>query len=340
MKSYSIIQRKKYRGDMTWYGRIYDDGIVRYQSLRTKSKMVAKQWLELMNSSRFLPENYFKSTEKKNKTVIESTNKFLNSVSSRAGDATWKAYTTRINIFKQFCSEQKIQSLREFDKESALAFDIFLAHKYQTKTHREILRCIQQFANFCCDVFDMGDWRPFTVVKKPKLVKRAKSFWKPEEISLILKNAPDKHYRLMWALMAYAGLRFSEAISVNALSIADKQIRIVGKGDKEAFQPISEKLQHELLLFGDILDLNFSTSKYSDNTMSCRALRKAVQEAGLDPSDATNHKFRHSFASNLIRAKVNIKAVQQLMRHENVDLTLNTYSHLLQDDLTEAANAI
>jgi len=81
-------------------------------------------------------------------------------------------------------------------------------------------------------------------------------------------------------------------------------------------------------------------SKYSDNTMSCRALRKAVQEAGLDPSDATNHKFRHSFASNLIRAKVNIKAVQQLMRHENVDLTLNTYSHLLKDDLEAAANAI
>ena len=340
MKTYSICQRRKCLGDTTWYGRTSCNGIIRYESLHTKSKAVAKQWLELMNSARFLPENYFRKPEENDKTIIDATNKFLDSVSSRSSTGTFKTYSTRINALLQFCKQQKIKTLRDFDKESALAFDIFLAHRYQSKTHREILRCIQQFANFCCEIFDMSDWRPLTVLKKPKLEKRVKSFWTPEEIDRILDWAPDRHYRLLWSLMAFAGLRYSEAVSVNALAIADNRLRIIGKGNKEAFLPISERLQKELLRFGNILELNFSRPNYSNNTYACKSLRLAVRDAGLDYSDANHHKFRHSFASNLIRAKVNIKAVQQLMRHENVDLTLNTYSHLLQDDLEAAANAI
>jgi len=57
----------------------------------------------------------------------------------------------------------------------------------------------------------------------------------------------------------------------------------------------------------------------------------------LPIEDAYYHRFRHSFASNLLRAGRSIKAVQLLMRHENVTLTLNIYGHLLPSDLEEAA---
>ena len=65
-----------------------------------------------------------------------------------------------------------------------------------------------------------------------------------------------------------------------------------------------------------------------------------VIKVGLNPDGANNHKFRHSFISNLIRSGINVRAVQQLARHESVDITLNTYSHLLQNDLADAVNAI
>ena len=49
------------------------------------------------------------------------------------------------------------------------------------------------------------------------------------------------------------------------------------------------------------------------------------------------HRFRHSFISNLIRANCcSIRCVAELARHENVNITLNTYSHLLQSDKDEA----
>ncbi len=77
------------------------------------------------------------------------------------------------------------------------------------------------------------------------------------------------------------------------------------------------------------------------NSGSNKVLKRAVAAAlGDCGGRVNNHRFRHSFASNLIRAGVNVKAVQQLLRHENVQITLNTYSHLLQEDLTAAANSV
>lgn len=69
-------------------------------------------------------------------------------------------------------------------------------------------------------------------------------------------------------------------------------------------------------------------------------LRDAVEKAGLDSSDANNHKFRHSFASNLLRAKVTVPSTARLIRHSNATTTLSTYSHLLQEDLKEAVDSL
>lgn len=56
MKSYSICQANKLHGSDYWYGRINDDGEVKYISLKTKRKSEAQEWLSMMNARRFLPE--------------------------------------------------------------------------------------------------------------------------------------------------------------------------------------------------------------------------------------------------------------------------------------------
>ena len=49
------------------------------------------------------------------------------------------------------------------------------------------------------------------------------------------------------------------------------------------------------------------------------------------------HRFRHSFISNLIRANAcSVRCVAELARHDNVMITLNTYSHLLPSDKEQA----
>lgn len=339
MKHYSIIQRNKSRGDLTWYGRTYDSGIVRYQSLKTKSKMVAKQWLDLMNSSRFLPENYFQKFEKKDKLLLEAIHKYMEHFSTQANNLSYATYNSKMNVFKRFCDSKNIKYLRDITKDIALQFNASLT-SLATATHRDTLKFVIRFQKFCNQVFEMEDWQPFSIIKLPKLIKRSKSFWTLEELALILDAAPNKHYRLLWALMAYAGLRYSEALNINPMSFVGGRIRIVGKGSKEAFIPISNKLKTEIERFGNITEIDFNANIMSSKASNAKKLRKAVADAKINNTgEITNHRFRHSFASNLLRNSVSIKAVQQLMRHESAELTLNTYSHLLQDDLTEAANA-
>lgn len=117
-------------------------------------------------------------------------------------------------------------------------------------------------------------------------------------------------------------------------------MRVVGKGDKEAFLPISDRLKAEIKRYGKLKDGMFATARFDHADRCNETLRIAVEAAGYKSDDATNHKWRHSFASNLIRSGVGPKIVQQLMRHEDVRQTLDTYSHLLQDDLEKALNEI
>jgi integrase len=157
---------------------------------------------------------------------------------------------------------------------------------------------------------------------------------------MILAAAPTPEYRKFWALMAFAGLRYFEARDLKWKDIDDGKITLVGKGGKLATVPVSERLQAELGVPGDADATIVAPGTFANNTTSIRALKAAVAKVGLNPDGANNHKFRHSFASNLIRSGINIKAVQQLMRHDSIDITLNTYSHLLQNDLKDAVNVI
>ena len=56
---------------------------------------------------------------------------------------------------------------------------------------------------------------------------------------------------------------------------------------------------------------------------------------GMQP--VTVHALRHTFASNLIKANVDIKVVSQLMGHSSVKITYDTYVHT---DLRRAASAV
>ena len=100
MKNYSISQRKKSRGNLTWYGRTFEDGkLVDEVSLKTTSKGEARMWLDAMNATRFIPENlisYAKKTE--DRQVDEAVSAFLTSVRSEKGpeSATFKAYDSRL----------------------------------------------------------------------------------------------------------------------------------------------------------------------------------------------------------------------------------------------------
>ncbi len=52
------------------------------------------------------------------------------------------------------------------------------------------------------------------------------------------------------------------------------------------------------------------------------------------------HMLRHSYATNLIRNGVNTKVTMELVRHSDIRTTLNTYTHVNEEDLKKAVNKV
>ena len=58
-----------------------------------------------------------------------------------------------------------------------------------------------------------------------------------------------------------------------------------------------------------------------------RAMKQAVRDAGI-VKPATPHTLRHSFATHLLQSGYDIRTVQELLRHKNVETTM-IYTHVL-----------
>ena len=319
----SIIQKNKSKGVKTWYARIADpeQGIEAYRSLKTTLK----------GEAQFLAAK-----------ALEE----------------FKHATLDITFERGFSELMKDRQLRGYDKKTLYMYNqafmmlAALHKKLVTDIKPEDIAAIfsekcerlspgsfnvrHQYSSAIFTYFVEREWivrSPMKKVPKRKEIKnRFPFFWTVEQINAILDNAPAPEFRITWALMAFAGLRKEEAANLNDSDIHDGYIHLIGKGNKMAKVPMSKRLRQELDRFGR--PLPHLLSKASN-------VKSAARKAGIEfQGEATNHRFRHSFASNLIRAGADIKSVQMLMRHENVEITLNTYSHLLGADLEKAVDKI
>ena len=144
--------------------------------------------------------------------------------------------------------------------------------------------------------------------------------------------------RAMMELMYGTGIRLAEMIDLNIQDIqADvEEIRVVGKGNKERKAPFSGEALiwtmkwlkiRPLLAKADEPALFISKSGLR---ISHRNVQKRMKEWGLKQGVASHinpHKLRHSFATHILESSGNLRAVQELLGHENISTT-QVYTHL------------
>jgi site-specific recombinase XerD len=294
-----------------------------------------------MNAMRFLPPEQSATPV----DIDKAAENFIAEVESirKRVDGTVRVYRSYLSQFKAFCESSGIRKMSEITPQACAEFaqQAFASHSAHTSKSKVTL--FRHFFNWAAERYELNAKNPFKkiVVAKPKPAPR--EFWTVEECEKIIASEKNPEYKCWFALMAFAGLRKEEARHLRHENIASGCIEIVGKGGKAAKVPISTKLKKYLNEYltsfcpipetGAIFPM---LSRLRDANE--KVLRKAVAAAGLgDRGNAHCHRFRHSFASNLLRIGRSIKAVQMLMRHENVTLTLNIYGHLLPSDLEQAA---
>jgi integrase len=179
----------------------------------------------------------------------------------------------------------------------------------------------------------------------------------PEEAVALLGALPVDD-RALWATAFYSGLRRGEmmALDWSCVDLATGVIRVERAwDDKEGFiepktqqgrrkVPIAAVLRDYLvehrmregraegLVFG-----RTATRPFAPGAVTKRA-DDAWKESKLER--VTLHEARHTFASYMIAAGVNVKALSAYMGHANISITLDRYGHLMPGNEDEAANLL
>lgn len=325
----TLVQKNKSKGILTWYARVPDKakGTVHFFSLGTSSKSEAKILLqerirEGAYDSRVTPSAITLGE------AVERYEKFQRSKGLKEGSISM--FINSLQSLSALFGRQVAELTKAEIAEAFLASNDGVG----PTTYNNNKTVVSMLFQYLVDVLEIIPSNPIAkAIPKRKRVKAVRHFWTLEEIDRIIAAAPTPNVRLVWAFMAFAGLRRSEAMNIKPEDIHDGYIYVLGKGDKYDKIPVCPRLEREIARHGlewDRLYVNHKTIvKYA---------QIAIPEGFLGKAHA--HRFRHSFGSNLIRGGANVKVVQKLMRHENIKMTLDIYGHILDTDAEETIGKI
>lgn len=152
--------------------------------------------------------------------------------------------------------------------------------------------------------------------------------------------------RTMIKLFLASGLRLSEMINLRwkDINLMTGQLKVVeGKGAKDRILWISDSIVEELRDWKEKQSSKFSICEYvfttsSKNKLNGRNVRRMVAEYSKKVGITKNvspHTFRHTFASDLLRATKNIRLVQKALGHEDLSTTM-IYTHIVDDEFENA----
>ncbi len=168
-----------------------------------------------------------------------------------------------------------------------------------------------------------------SLIKTPKASKKLPVVLSRSEIKNLLENTGNSKHRLLIELLYSTGLRLSECINLKYpdLDLDDGTGWVrMGKGAKDRIFIISEMFRKDLLQYREKSGDDGKGYIFSVNgrKMSPRgvqhAIKAAAKRAGIE-KDVHVHTLRHSFATHLLENGVDIRKIQKLLGHSNLQTT-------------------
>jgi site-specific recombinase XerD len=186
------------------------------------------------------------------------------------------------------------------------------------------------------------EWKTFEFLR-PAKEQKLPVVLSVSEVGRVLGCVHRQPYRVCLTTIYACGLRLLEGVRLQVKEIDGERKLIhvhAGKGGKDRYVPLPETclqlLRLHWMTHRDPLWLFPSSREDQDQPMSesgmQRAFRAAVQEAGIHKK-ATVHTLRHSYATHLLEAGVNLRIIQSYLGHASPKTT-SIYTHLTS--ITEA----
>lgn len=262
---------------------------------------------------------------------------------------TIKNYCVDLEKYKLFLQENKILQIENVTFEQLNEWVSHLSKQYAPASVCRIVSAIRSFHHYLAFRYDFYD--PTIHLQVSRAKKRLPIYGSYQDIQKILKyfdlNQPeDLLYYAIFDIMYGCGLRISEVsqLKVSQINFENGIVRILGKGQKERLIPIPEQTLKTLQkYFEEVRPLflkkdkqSFFINKYGRyvTAKSIQIMLKLICDQSNIKKKLTPHKLRHSFATHLLEGGADLRSIQELLGHSNINTT-EIYTHVNQSELIE-----
>lgn len=260
----------------------------------------------------------------------------------RLSRLTSASYQRDLAALGVFCDSQKLNAWNAVDSQH---LRVFAARQHSRGlSPRSIQRQLSAIRTFFGYLIreDVVRINPAADVRAPKVAKHLPHTLDADQMQRLLEFRTDDGLSLrdkaMLELLYSSGLRLQELVSLDVrdLDIADRTVRVTGKGNKVRILPVGrhalDAIKAWLKERGALADADEASLFVGRNgeRLGVRAVQLRVdvwaRRSGLGIK-AHPHLFRHSFATHLLESSRDLRGVQELLGHANISTT-QVYTHL------------
>jgi len=248
---------------------------------------------------------------------------------------------TDVYAFLNYLSRDRIKHQRSRDTKYGLS---------PTSRARKVAT-IRSFYKYLTIKAKLLEQNPMQDLDSPKSLKSLPKFLSLDESVQLLSSIDGTNVERDFCIITLflnCGLRISELIGLNRTDVRDDYLRVIGKGNKErivylndaciaavnSYLPVREKL---VCKEKNAFFVSRNRNRISRSTVHL-LVKKYLLTAGLDSTQYSSHKLRHTAATLLLQNGVDVRTLQEVLGHEHLNTT-QIYTHVDNTELRLAAQA-
>lgn len=314
--------------------QVLRDFLVYHETIRGHSKnTVDEYYLDLRTFFRYL---------KLSRGLVPRTTE-LEDISIADIDVSFISKVTLAEIydFLAFLSRDRIKQPNSAEPEFGLT----------ASSRARKIAAIRSFFKYMTVKAKLLEENPVQDLDSPKLPKTLPRYLTLEESQRLLSAVDGSNKERDYCILCIflnCGLRISELVGMNVNDYRGDNLRVIGKGKKERTVYLNDACRAALDAWLDVRR-NLVPARVSAMFLSNRRTRisvdsvqvmvkKYLKRAGLDASLYSTHKLRHTAATLMLQNGVDVRTLQEVLGHENLNTT-QIYTHIDNAELRTAAAA-
>lgn len=274
--------------------------------------------------------------------IYMSISKFIDylSLELQYSPHTVLAYQKDVRDFGAFISPIDLEDANKIDIRAYLAY--LVGQNLEERSINRKLSSIKTYYKFLLNIEQISRL-PTEGIKSLKFNKKVQIPYSSNEIysllngDLFTNDFEGKRDKLILELLYHTGMRRSELISlkISSISFDKKEIKVLGKGNKERIIPVNDKLLYEVKVYlekaeeekvelrGNLLVTNKGKRLYPELVYS---ITKSYLSLVTEKNKKSPHMIRHSFATQILHNGADLNAVKEILGHSSLAST-QEYTH-------------